>query len=638
MNFNLNKGLSSNKDYEFLVPEEIREEPIKKKVYLQHILFSLLLLGTCLTSFYNYLLFHSLVELFSIVVAVVIFVIAWNSRRNIDNDFFLVIGISFLFVAFIDLIHTLAYKGMNIFIGYDANLSTQLWIAARYLQALSFLYASFCVNKKVNPEILTIFYGFITVILLILIFTRIFPLCYIEGSGLTPFKIISEYVINIIFIFSILNLFKFRNQFDKRIFKFMILSIGTIIIAELAFTFYVSVYDLSNFIGHVFKTISFYLLYVAIIEIGLENPFKLLFRKLTISEEKYRIITENANDIISVLDNDFNFEFINEGQERMTGYSKDELIGKKAIQFVHLDDVEVVIDLLQKVKEQGEAVGEYRMRKKDNSYIWVNASGKVLYKRNNNTKYLFIKRDIDAGKHAEQKLEQFVSTVSHELRTPLTVLMMSIDYLKNNKDSISKDLFEKLIDNISRNSELLKELIENILTLSKIDEKRLKMDWIEFHPVEVIRNILDLMEPRLKDKNISVYVNVDDANAINIYGDINLIDQLFRIFIDNAIKYSNKGSRIEIKAFEDHNKCYGSKDKDGIVFEFTDYGIGIRKEDIPNLFNRFFRSEDVREIPGTGLGLSIAKELTLLHDGKISVKSEYGKGSTFSVFLPKKCE
>ncbi|HEY0087852.1 MAG TPA: HAMP domain-containing sensor histidine kinase, partial [Candidatus Lokiarchaeia archaeon] len=85
-------------------------------------------------------------------------------------------------------------------------------------------------------------------------------------------------------------------------------------------------------------------------------------------------------------------------------------------------------------------------------------------------------------------------------------------------------------------------------------------------------------------------------------------------------------------------KCYGSKDKDGIVFEFTDYGIGIRKEDIPNLFNRFFRSEDVREIPGTGLGLSIAKELTLLHDGKISVKSEYGKGSTFSVFLPKKCE
>jgi len=277
------------------------------------------------------------------------------------------------------------------------------------------------------------------------------------------------------------------------------------------------------------------------------------------------------------------------------------------------------------------------MKKKDNSYIWVNASGKVLYKRNNNNnKYLFIKRDIDAGKHAEQKLEQFVSTVSHELRTPLTVLMMSIEYLKNNKDSISKDVFEKLIENMSRNSELLKELIENILTLSKIDEKRLKMDWKEFSPVEVIRKILDLMEPRLKDKNLSV--DVDVADAIKIYGDINLIDQLFRILIDNAIKYSNTSSRIEIKAFEDRNKCYGSKDIDGIVFKFTDLGIGIRKEDIPNLFDRFFRSEDVREVPGTGLGLSIAKELTLLHNGKIFVKSEYGKGSTFSVFLPKKCE
>ena len=637
MNSNFRDGLSSNKDYEFLVPEEIREEPIKKKLYLQHILFSLIILGTCFTSFYNYLLFHSLVELFSIVVAIGTFVIAWNSRKNIDNNFFLIVGISFLFVAFIDIIHTLAYKGMPIFIEYDANLSTQLWIAARYLQALSFLFASFCINKKVNSNIIIIFYSLITTILLISIFTRIFPVCYVEGFGLTPFKIISEYVIIVFFVFSILKLFKFRRQFDKRIFKFMILSIGTIIIAELAFTFYVSVYDLSNFIGHVFKTISFYLLYVAIIEIGLENPFKLLFRKLKISEEKYRIITENANDIISVLDKDFNFEFVNDGQEKMTEYLKEELIGKKAIQFVHPDDVEVVKDLLQKVKEKGEAVGEYRMKKKDNSYIWVNASGKVLYKRNNNNnKYLFIKRDIDAGKHAEQKLEQFVSTVSHELRTPLTVLMMSIEYLKNNKDSISKDVFEKLIENMSRNSELLKELIENILTLSKIDEKRLKMDWKEFSPVEVIRKILDLMEPRLKDKNLSV--DVDVADAIKIYGDINLIDQLFRILIDNAIKYSNTSSRIEIKAFEDRNKCYGSKDIDGIVFKFTDLGIGIRKEDIPNLFDRFFRSEDVREVPGTGLGLSIAKELTLLHNGKIFVKSEYGKGSTFSVFLPKKCE
>ena len=637
MNSNFRDGLSSNKDYEFLVPEEIREEPIKKKLYLQHILFSLIILGTCFTSFYNYLLFHSLVELFSIVVAIGTFVIAWNSRKNIDNNFFLIVGISFLFVAFIDIIHTLAYKGMPIFIEYDANLSTQLWIAARYLQALSFLFASFCINKKVNSNIIIIFYSLITTILLISIFTRIFSVCYVEGFGLTPFKIISEYVIIVFFVFSILNLFKFRRQFDKRIFKFMILSIGTIIIAELAFTFYVSVYDLSNFIGHVFKTISFYLLYVAIIEIGLENPFKLLFRKLKISEEKYRIITENANDIISVLDKDFNFEFINDGQEKMTGYSKEELIGKNSIDFVHPDDVGVVSEFQQKIKEKGEANGEYRMKKKDNSYIWVNASGKVLYKRNNNNnKYLFIKRDIDAGKHAEQKLEQFVSTVSHELRTPLTVLMMSIEYLKNNKDSISKDVFEKLIENMSRNSELLKELIENILTLSKIDEKRLKMDWKEFSPVEVIRKILDLMEPRLKDKNLSV--DVDVADAIKIYGDINLIDQLFRILIDNAIKYSNTSSRIEIKAFEDRNKCYGSKDIDGIVFKFTDLGIGIRKEDIPNLFDRFFRSEVVREVPGTGFGLSIAKELTLLHNGKIFVKSEYGKGSTFSVFLPKKCE
>ena len=637
MSFNFRESVASNKSDTFLVPEELKEGPTKKKnLYLQHLIFSLLLLGTYLTSFYNYLLFHTAVELFSIIVAIGIFVIAWNSKKNIDNNFFLVVGISFLFVAFIDIVHTLSYKGMNIFNEYGLTLSTQLWIAARYLQAFSFLFASFFINKKVNSSVLMLFYSLITVILLILIFTRIFPLTYSESSGLTPFKIVSEYVIIIIFAFSVLNLFKFRKEFDKGIFKLIIFSIGMIIIAEVMFTIYVGLYDLLTIIGHIFRTISCYLLYVAIIEIGLENPFKVLFRKLKNSEEKYRIITENASDIISVLDNDFNFEFVNDGQERTTGYSKEELINKNFIDFVHPDDVEVVLDLLQKIKEKGEVNGEYRMRKKDNSYMWVNATGKVLYKGNSNTKYLFVKRDIDARKQADQKIEQFAATISHELRTPLTVLLLSLEYLNQNQDTVSKDIFKKMLGTSLRNAELLKNLIENISTLSKIDEKRLKMNWKEFNPVDVIRKILELMEPRLKNKNISVEVSVSDT--IKIYGDINLIDQLFRILIDNAIKYSNQGSKIEIKAFEDRNKSYGSIDKDGTVFEFVDFGIGIQKEEIPNLFNRFYRSKDVREIPGTGLGLSIAKELTLLHNGKIFVKSEYGKGSTFSIFLPKKDE
>ena len=258
-------------------------------------IFTILLLGTILTSFYSYLLFHCIAELYSIIIAAVIFVIAWTMRREIDNSFYIVLGISSLFIGMIDLIHTLAYKGMNIFIGYDANLPTQLWIAARYLQAFSILFASLVVNKKLNHQILILGYSIITNALIILIFLRIFPDCYVEGSGLTTFKIISEYIIIFILFIAILKLHKIKDEFEKNIFYLLIGSLLTIMIAELAFTFYVSVYGLSNLIGHIFKIITFYLIYKAIIQIGLREPENLLFRKLNLSEKKYRKAYDSAN-------------------------------------------------------------------------------------------------------------------------------------------------------------------------------------------------------------------------------------------------------------------------------------------------------------------------------------------------------
>ena len=134
------------------------EDPEKKRDYLEPFIFFLIVFGIYFTSFYSYLLFHTLAEIFSIVIAGGIFVIGWNSRKNIDNSFFLVVGVSFLFVGFIDIIHTLAYPGMNIFTEYDTNLPTQLWIAARYLQAFSFLLASLVVNKRVKPILITMSY------------------------------------------------------------------------------------------------------------------------------------------------------------------------------------------------------------------------------------------------------------------------------------------------------------------------------------------------------------------------------------------------------------------------------------------------------------------------------------------------
>jgi signal transduction histidine kinase len=266
---------------------EARPQQVRR--FLQLFIWILVLVGLYLSSLYNYLLFHSLAEMFSVVIAVGVFAIAWNSRRFLENNYLLFLGIAFLFVGAIDLVHTLAYKGMQIFPGFGANLPTQLWIAARYLEAASVLLALWFIHRRLN--LVAIFAGYsltFTLILLTIFYWKIFPSCFVEGVGLTPFKKISEYVICGILAGALALLWQRRADFEGNVLRLIVWSIIMTMGSELAFTFYVSVYGLSNFIGHILKILSFYLIYKALIETGLVKPYNLLFRNLKLSEEALR--------------------------------------------------------------------------------------------------------------------------------------------------------------------------------------------------------------------------------------------------------------------------------------------------------------------------------------------------------------
>ena len=210
---------------------------------------------------------------------------------------------------------------------------------------------------------------------------------------------------------------------------------------------------------------------------------------------------------------------------------------------------------------------------------------------------------------------------------------MSMEFLENHTDKITPEVNKKLREVISRNIYLLKDLIEDILTLSKIDEGKLKMEWNEYKPFLIFSDILTLMEPIGNEKNITF--NVDIIEDITLFGDIKKLDQIFRIFIDNAIKYSRDSNLIEIQVVDHYKGKYNTNTRDGTLFQIKDSGIGILENEISSIFQRFFRSEQVTDIPGTGLGLSIAKELIELHSGEVYVESEYGKGTTFYIFLPR---
>ncbi len=246
-----------------------------------------ILAGLYLSSLHNYLLFHSLSEIFSIFVACGIFVVAWNSRRFLDNNYLLFLGIAYLFIGGLDLVHTLAYKGMGIFSGYDANLPTQLWISARYIESMSLLIAPLFIPRKLNTRVVFMSYAVLVSLMLASIFYwNIFPDCFIEGTGLTRFKKISEYFICLLLMGSVFLLFQKQKEFDKNIFRLLIASILLTIGSELAFTFYIKVHGLSNLIGHFLKLISFYFIYKSIIESGFVKPYSLLFRNLKQREEE----------------------------------------------------------------------------------------------------------------------------------------------------------------------------------------------------------------------------------------------------------------------------------------------------------------------------------------------------------------
>jgi PAS domain S-box-containing protein len=237
----------------------------------------------------NYLLFHTIVELFSITITFSVFTLTWNSRPYLKNGYLLFIGFGGLFVGAIDLLHTLAYQGMGVFPGGNANLPTQLWLAQRLVLSLSFLLAPFFLKGRFQTTWVLLGFSAITALLIFSIFQwGVFPAAYINGSGLTPFKIYSEYGIILIFLGSILLLYRTRQAFDREVLYLLVFSIAASVLAEMAFIFYGSVDDLINMTGHYLVILSFFLVYKAMIETGLVRPYRTIFRELKMSEEALR--------------------------------------------------------------------------------------------------------------------------------------------------------------------------------------------------------------------------------------------------------------------------------------------------------------------------------------------------------------
>jgi len=238
-------------------------------------------------SFYDYILFHAFAEIFGMVVAYSIFIFAWNTRRLARNSFFLNIGIAFLFIGFIDLIHFLVYKGMGIFPNMMGNVAAQLWLAARGLQAVSLCAAFVMIRRRARAGLFFAVYGFLTALAFFSIFVwKNFPNCFIEPGGLTPFKEMTEWIVAFLFLLAAVLLLIYRKRFDRQIFRDLLYSTFLMILTELSLTLYKDVFGFFNMVGHLCKIFGFYFIYKAVLEIGLTRPIRFLFLDLKNSQER----------------------------------------------------------------------------------------------------------------------------------------------------------------------------------------------------------------------------------------------------------------------------------------------------------------------------------------------------------------
>lgn len=241
---------------------------------------------------------------------------------------------------------------------------------------------------------------------------------------------------------------------------------------------------------------------------------------------------------------------------------------------------------------------------------------------------VLVLHDITEMKKLEQMRADFVANVSHELKTPLTSIKGFSETLLDGAMHNEEHL-KRFLEIIRQESDRLHRLIQDLLHLSNIEQKKFQLQWDNVQVKELLENTLLLMDGRAKEKDIQLTLRIDEKLQADttIKADRDRLQQILLNLTGNAIQYTPEQKQVIIQLQRWHDM--------GIVVAVEDTGIGIKKEELPRIFERFYRIDKARSRSsgGTGLGLAIVKHLVEAHHGKIEVTSEEGKGSTFKVYL-----
>ncbi|RLC50853.1 MAG: hypothetical protein DRZ79_03740 [Candidatus Cloacimonadota bacterium] len=238
---------------------------------------------------------------------------------------------------------------------------------------------------------------------------------------------------------------------------------------------------------------------------------------------------------------------------------------------------------------------------------------------------VFILRDVTKEKEIDRMKTDFVSSVSHELRTPLTSILGFSTTILKRRDIPEKTKYE-FIEIIQKESKRLSRLIEDVLSISKIESGKITYDFRRISLKSIIEDVYEIYSPQAEKKKLKMILDVEE-NVPEIIGDRDALHQVVVNFVGNAIKFTPEGGTVTLGLRQEN---------ESVVLMIKDTGMGIPEKDQARIFDKFYRVyRPGTQIQGTGLGLSIVKEIIEKHKGRIELFSKVGKGTTFNIFFPK---
>jgi PAS domain S-box-containing protein len=501
---------------------------------------------------------------------------------------------------------------------------------------------------------------------------------FIEGIGNTTFRWIVEIAIFAVLLLSIVLLIKNKQKLHENISLFLLFSVIIFILSELCFTFYLNTTTLVNVTGYILRLLSYYLIYKAIIQTTLENPYNVLFYRLTeinssleiktrllmkinkklneeiierkeveeslrLSKKKYQelldflpsaIITHSEGKIVYL--NSIALKLLN-----LNSYK--EALERDVLDFIHPDYRTLVDERVSKVYNNHEGdIIELKMLSNEGRELDVETKS-VPYIYNEKPAVLVIIGDISERKKAQEKdkalkeameydriKNEFMANISHEFRTPLNVIfgaIQLIEYYSNNNSFVdNKENISKYSKSMRQNCYRMLRLVNNLIDLTKLDSGFLKLKLQNHNIINIVEDITLSVAQYIESKNINIEFDTDVEEKY-LSCDADMIERVMLNLLSNAVKFTPPAGSI----------CVNIYDRGGfILISVKDSGIGIPGDMLETIFDRFRQVDKTltRNTEGSGIGLNLVKSLVELHGGEIWAESKCGQGSEFIVELP----